>query len=114
MKNYCQNLYEDPEGKLGRIPLPAEKEPPILKDEFRAAIQKLRNNKAPGEDGITAEMIKATGEAGVDILHQICSDIWTKGVWIEDWIQSVFIPLHKKGSTNVCGNYRTISVMLRE
>lgn len=110
-KSYCQKLYEDPEGKLGRIPLPAEKEPSILKDEVRAAIRKLRNNKAPGEDGITAEMIKATGEVGVEIMHRICCDIWTEGVWIEDWTRSVFVPLHKKGSTNVCGNYRTISLM---
>lgn len=110
-KTYCQELYRDSSGKLSRVPIPEEKEPSILKDEIRRAIAKLKNNKAPGADEITAEMLKASGEEGVDILYKVCNDIWNNGKWPKDWKKSVFIPLHKKGRTTCCGNHRTISLI---
>ncbi|XP_012550728.1 uncharacterized protein LOC105842410 [Bombyx mori] len=81
-----------------------------LKDEVRAAINHLKR-KAVGFDEIPIETIKAMGEIGVDILHIICCRIWITGVWPSDWSHSIFIPLHKKGSTKKCNNYRLISLV---
>jgi len=38
---------------------PEEQEPEVLCDETRRAVNKLENNKAPGIDNISAEMLKA-------------------------------------------------------
>jgi len=46
----------------------------------------------------------------IDMLHQICLDIWDTGQWLNDWTQSIFIPLPKKGDLTDCSNYRTISL----
>jgi len=39
--------------------------------EIEKAVKQMRNNKASGPSGITAEMIKALDEVGVDWLHTI-------------------------------------------
>ena len=51
------------------------------------------------------------GDYGVDFFYYICNHIWNTGQWPEDWAHSVFIPLHKKGSTKKCGNFRLISLI---
>ncbi|KAI8434260.1 hypothetical protein MSG28_012354 [Choristoneura fumiferana] len=73
--------------------------PNIMRDEVRAAIKHLKCNKAMGCDEIPIEVFKAMGESGVDVLFTICNKIWETGIWPDDWSQSIFIPLHKKGST---------------
>ena len=37
--------------------------------------------------------------------------MWSKGAWIEDWTNYVFISLHKKASTSLCENHKTIALM---
>ena len=86
-------------------------EPSILLEEVEAALRKIKNNKSPGIDGIPAELLKASGEAGLKALLELCNKIWTTGVWPEDWITSVFITLPKKGDLGNCDNYRTISLI---
>ena len=78
--------------------------------EIEWAIKKLKNN-ATGNDGISAELLKHIGHKGVQILHGICQKVWRAGQWPADWTESIIIPLHKKGSTKKCENYRTISLM---
>lgn len=59
--------------------MPDEKESDIiLKDEIRRVIAKLKNNKTPEGDYITAEMLKTSGGKDVDIMYRICNDIWNK------------------------------------
>lgn len=74
------------------------------------AITHLKLNKTPGTDGVSAEMIKLIGEEGVKIVHNICNKVWQSRQWPKDWTNSTFIPIHKKGSTQKCQNYRTISL----
>jgi hypothetical protein len=48
------------------------------------SIKYLKNNKARGEDAITAEMIKYGGETLHLRLHQLILDIWQKEELPED------------------------------
>ena len=41
----------------------------------------LKDGKAPGCDGLTAEIIKLGGEEGIDIYHHLCKKIWHTGKW---------------------------------
>ena len=86
-------------------------EPDILRAEVIYAMHKLPNNKAAGVDNIPAELLKASGVAGIDKLWDICNRIWHTGQWPEDWTSSVFITIPKKGDLTVCDNYRTIALI---
>lgn len=112
-QQYCKTLMSTSEDQNGtQIEEPVEEmEPPILKCEVEAALRKLANGKSPGSDGIVAEMLRTTGDAGVLVLLEICEKIWTTCQWPSDWTKSIYIPLHKKGSKQQCANYRTISLI---
>ena len=111
-KDYCTSLFADVTADIVTTHDEAsEQEPMPLKDEVRAAIKHLKRNKAVGFDEIPIETIKTMGEIGVDILHTICRRIWVTRTWPSDWSHSIFIPLHKKGSTKKCNNYRLISLI---
>ncbi|XP_063389200.1 uncharacterized protein LOC134674985 [Cydia fagiglandana] len=111
-RGYCQQLYCDnntlceEEEYLDY----AEREPDILLHEVESAIRKLKH-KACGSDGVTTQMIQNLGPEGVNIIHTICLKVWRTGQWPEDWTESSVVPLHKKGSTRKCENYRTISLI---
>lgn len=84
--------------------------PPSLK-EVKEAIAKLKNNKAPGVDGIPAELLKHGGPELTKRMHEIISLIWSKEELPDGWNYAVICPLHKKGDPLVCGNYRGISLL---
>ncbi|XP_037872901.1 LINE-1 retrotransposable element ORF2 protein [Bombyx mori] len=103
---YCEKGCNDIEERVDYN----QHEPDILLQEVEAAINRLKQ-KACGRDSVTALMLKSLGSDGTKILHSICQKVWRTGQWPEDWTESILIPLHKKGSTRKCENYRTISII---
>ncbi|KAK3893161.1 hypothetical protein Pcinc_003002 [Petrolisthes cinctipes] len=82
------------------------------REEVRKAIGKLKMGKAPGVDGITAEMLKCGGEVVVEWMLLICTLAWRQGEVPEDWRRAIIVPLYKgKGSKDECGSYRGISLL---
>lgn len=111
-REYCEELYQDEDASCGIIHDPVkDPEPGILRSEIEEAIRKLKRDKAPGPDQITAEVLKGLGPNGVSNLHNICNAIWQTGHWPKDWVHSSILPLHKKGSVRNCSNYRTIALV---
>ena len=49
--------------------------PPSI-EETRKAIRWLKNNKAPGTDGIAAELVKNGGARLENEIHQIVTEVW--------------------------------------
>ena len=86
-------------------------EPPILKEEVISAVNKLTDGKAPGFDCVTAEEIKATGDAGIEILHRLCNKIWDEETFPDDWGKAIITPIFKKKDKLDCANYRGISLL---
>ncbi len=71
------------------------------------SIRKLKLGKAPGSDGITAEMLKYGGEIVVDWMMWICNLEWEESKVPEDCRKAVIVPLYKgKGKREECDNYR--------
>lgn len=67
-RTYCQKLYTDPDEHFdNKNTYGGEQEPGILSEEIEQAVSKLKNNKAPGSDKITAEMLKLSGDKRVKI-----------------------------------------------
>ena len=84
---------------------------PISLDEITRAIKKQKNNKAPGEDGICAEMIKAEETITPKILQQIFQKIWdTEDIPIS-WKKGLIVKLPKKGDLSDSNNWRGITLL---
>jgi hypothetical protein len=83
---------------------------PILM-EVRDQIMILKRNKAPGDDNITAEIIKYAGEEMVEAIYQLIKQIWEEGKMPEEWSIAVLCPIHKKGNKLDCENYRGIALI---
>ena len=44
-------------------------------------------------------------------LHEVSVEVWETRLSPDEWTQSVFIPLPKKGDPLQCCNYRTIALV---
>jgi len=84
----------------------------ISHTEIEKAIKQMHSNKAPGLSGITAEMIKALNELGVDWLHTILNEFFTDERVPGDLKESEIMTIYKqKGDALECGNYRGIKLL---
>ena len=86
-------------------------EPDILECEVKWALGSITMNKASGGDGIPAELFQTLKDDVVKMLHSIGQQICKTQQWPQDWKQSVFIPIPKKGNAKECSNHRTIALI---
>lgn len=113
-RGYCEDLYADATvttRNLQHSVTDIPHEPDILKSEIEFALKKLKLFKSAGSDYVFAENLKLIGDDGISVLQNLCNQIWKNGEWISDLHESILIPIHKKGSTKSCGNYRTVALM---
>ncbi len=85
--------------------------PPTF-SEISSAVRSLKNNKAPGPDGIPAEIIKQGGYLCLRSLHLYIIEVWNRGNVPQQWKDSKIVTIYKnKGDKTVCGNSRGISLL---
>lgn len=80
-------------------------------NEVTKAIAGLKDGRAPGEDGIPAEVWKHGGTKLVDRLHQLICSAWEEGTVPQAWKDASIVTIYKKGDRSDCGNYRGISLL---
>jgi len=80
-------------------------------EEVSLAMKGLNNNKAPGASGVTAELLKFGGEAGLAFVHQHIVTTWRFGCAPPEWKHVRIVILHKGGSRANLDNYRRISLL---
>ena len=88
--------------------------PPILPTEVSAAIKRLsKRNKAPGNDNITADVLKDGGEPIVQMFTNMFNRCLRlrEGKLANSWKDASVIIIHKKGDTADIKNYRPISLL---
>ena len=85
-------------------------DPPSL-EEVTAAIKAMKSGKAPGADGVTAEMLKADVDVTAPILTEIFKQIWEEGQIPEVWKTGLIFKLPKKGDLGDCNNWRGITLL---
>jgi len=79
--------------------------------EVQEAVKQLRSSAAPGEDGVTARMLKAA-PAAADWMHALIGLVWATGETPVAWRRAVLMPLYKgKGDRRDPDNYRGISLL---
>jgi len=109
-REYCETLFSDTDN-VQYEGGPGQEEPAPLIEEVERAFKSMRGGKAAGPDEIPVELLKLGDYTVVKALHRIILCVWKTGKWPEDWTQSTFVPLYKKGDPTVCANYRTISLV---
>ncbi|KAJ4437402.1 hypothetical protein ANN_17546 [Periplaneta americana] len=87
-----------------------EVEPPDELD-VQIAIEKQKNNRAPGEDSLTAELFKHEGRCLTKEIHALITFIWENERMPEVWNSSIICPIFKKGNITECKNYGGIMLL---
>ena len=104
-----------PQRRLHRIGLIRDlldlKENPPTRRKVEEAVQKLKNIKPPGLDGIVAELIKLAPTEVKSSLHQLLPNIREDEVVPEDWCRGMICAIFKKGDRCICSNYRGVTVL---
>ncbi|KAK6726307.1 hypothetical protein RB195_004553 [Necator americanus] len=89
----------------------AVNEGPPTESEVLVCIQKMKNGKSGGDDGISAEMLKYLPPSGIHEMTKIIRSIWVDERIPDSWRHAIIIPLHKKLSVTDPRNYRRISLL---
>ena len=76
-----------------------------------AAIKQLKRNKAPGNDNITADVLKDGGEPIVQMFTNMFNRCLREGKLPNSWKDASVIIIHKTGDTADIKNYRPISLL---
>ena len=80
-------------------------------DEVKDAVAKLRSGTAAGICNISAELLKAGGEAMIRRLHVALTAVWHSGNIPPGWKRGLVIPICKvKEDRQDCNNYRGITL----
>ena len=78
---------------------------------IRAAIKELKSTNAVGIDEMPAELWKNLGKEATTELMKLCERIYIEGIWPEEFMKVVLIPLPKIMNAMACEDYRTISLI---
>lgn len=84
---------------------------PPSAQEIESAINRMKNGKAPGNDGLPIECFKADPAKMSSILHPLFTRIWDDEILPEDWKEAIIVKLPKKGDRKKCNNWRGISLL---
>ncbi len=83
---------------------------PIKVSEVKKAVKSLKNNKTPGDDFILNEMLKAATDILAPAITKVFNHVFTSGNYPVEWNTGYQVPIHKKGDTSNCNNYRGITI----
>ena len=82
-------------------------------EEVVASIKKLNLGKAPGSDGLFAELFVHGGQHLHNLLFTFLCKLWQEESVPEDWVNAILVALYKgKGTRDMCGNYRGIALLV--
>ena len=86
--------------------------PWLEKDAIYTALNKMKDGKAAGVSGIVAEMLKASGEVGLELFIELFNNIVKEEKVPSDWEMSVIINCFKgKGDAVEHGNFRGLKLL---
>jgi len=82
----------------------------ITTEKVKKKISGLRNNSAPGPDGISPKILKNTKDQIAPVLAMIYRKSLARSEVPEEWRQANICPIYKKGSKAKAGYYRPVSL----
>ena len=108
-----QNTVTDPAlAAISDLPVMEELDALPTKEELGKAIDHLASRKAPGSDGIPAEVLKSGKPVLLQPLHDLLCQCWEEGYIPQDMRDAKIVTLYKnKGDRSDCNSYRGISLL---
>jgi len=85
--------------------------PPPSKDEIVRQLNRLKNYKAPGEDGIQGEVLKNLDELTINKIHSVIQSVWHEERLPKDWGTTLICSIHKKNYSQEYSNYKGIALL---
>ena len=82
----------------------------IMEETVLATLKALRHNKAPGPDGIHAEIITPIAELVCRPITELFRQSLEDGSLPTDWKTATVTPIHKSGKRDCVRNYRPVSL----
>jgi len=80
--------------------------------EVTRAFRRLKNGRAAGADGLTAELLKGAEKPISEALHKVIANVWSTGRVPAERKEGIIVSLYKgKGSQYECSSYRPISLL---
>ena len=83
----------------------------ILKEEVERVIRDMKNGKATGPDGLSAEALKALDDINVKLVTELWNMTYESGCIPIELKQSILFLILKKPMAQNCSEYRTICLM---
>lgn len=85
---------------------------PFTTQEVLKGIRSLKNNKAPGSDFVTNEMLKNVPQNVISIISEVFNLILDTGIVPISWASGLIKPIYKnKGDAKDVDNYRAITLV---
>lgn len=75
------------------------------------ALRKLKTNKAPGNNDVSAELLQNGGDALLEVFSDLMKKVWRQEKMTEEWRKAVICPIFKKGDASRVRNYRGIAFL---
>ena len=91
--------------------LKTEEVPSILTSEVERALSQLKGSKAPGEDQIVAEMIRAGDEIALMKIQEFYNAVLRTETIPKEWKNAIITLILKKGDKKDLANYRRTSLL---
>jgi Reverse transcriptase (RNA-dependent DNA polymerase) len=79
--------------------------------EVRKALSRMANDKAPGHDGVPAELLKCSGATGLHVITHTLNIVFAAERIPLGWREGVVVSLHKAGDATECVNYRGLTLL---
>jgi hypothetical protein len=102
--SFSKDLRRDGDEEERNVEIP-------LREEVESVINKIRNNRTPGEDDVVAELIKYGGPTIKETMYKLIVMVWENEIMPECWKTGLKCPFFKKGDKLVCGNCRDIILL---
>jgi len=78
---------------------------------FIIAVNKLKDNKAPGPDGIPSEILKEGYRCMENRIYGLIVQVWNEERTPSSWAEALICPINKKRDIQNCENLRGISLV---
>ena len=87
------------------------KQDSFTRNELDVAIGKMKNNKTPGPNRVTSELIKLLGDEGRDRLLSLINSCWENEELFDEVNSADLAVIYKKGPTEKPDNYKPIALL---
>jgi hypothetical protein len=83
--DYFQDLWSEQSKTLRKKGSSNDYTEPIVEEELDNVLKKLKNNKAPGEDGLNLHLFKYAGKLFDRRVLKFLNTVWYEGTIPESW-----------------------------